>query len=504
MEYQKIKSYLRNNLQSPSLNFDWTQEDNDNFFSFVRKNASPDFLTKKENLLKVREAFAFYFQPVGYIIFKINSTQVRIKVFPYNTEAKKSKNVAEIVNIIDNNKNSIIKDYHDRDDQIYIKGDLRDLICDYTKTITDEKVNSKELVRFSVRKAFELKDEDLIMLKHDCIFVKLCDISKRRNPVDEEQGGIANRFNGISEEEMVVFNKEHFSSKTNRVTHDFFIQTAKLFIEKYFFEKSITNQDYEKKVFRYIQLIITDQLMNMFDNCEIFFKGFAGYIFRIHFEEVFKNISELMLAEMVNANEYVVDFLKYYSLNVIVVDGKKYQVPSIETDGGLKWNVATMLSIARVYTKANSRIIEMQDTIEKKDFQMIEMCIDGLTPVEYNNDIEKEKKELVEMLLENDRKLEKEQDSLRFIKDENEKNEIKETISAIKRQNKILKDEKKLLQNRFIKRIEVNKFIALDKELNMIERALHKEEKILEQNKDSFESMRKALTKALISKKHII
>ena len=499
MKNEDIKFYLKSNLKSPSLEFDWTDEDNEKFFIFIKERYSAKFLHDKENLLVIREAFSSYFERIGYILFKIKNNQIRLKVFPYSVEVEKSRNVDKIINILDENKDSIISAYKGKDDQIYLDNELRDKIFTYTQTIENEHVNSKELVRFSVRKGLELKDEDLIILKKDCIFVKLCDITKKLSII--KKNSTDRRFNGIAEEEMIDFCKEHFRNKENK---NFFFITAKLFVEKYFLEKNINNHDYEKNVFQLIQFTMAEQLMNKFDHCEEFFKGFAGYIFRRNFEEVFEYIAELILHEVSISNSHVIDFLKYYSLNIIVIDGKRYEIPSLETEGDLKWNVISMLSIVKIYLKARVAVKKTQHIIDKKNAEAMDLWVDGLSPVEYNDKNTDEKNKIITILIGYERSMDNHYDSLTLAKDENTKKELEKDINLIKKLMQEMREEKKELLNKAVKRKDINKFIELEKNIASMIRGLEKENRILTQNKDSFESIKNSLIKALISKKRLV
>ncbi|MBN2782045.1 MAG: hypothetical protein JXQ66_02265 [Campylobacterales bacterium] len=220
------------------------------------------------------------------------------------------------------------------------------------------------------------------MLKDESIFVKLCDMTKKL--LDENNQPLDRRFNSIDEQEMIDFNQEHFKNKENK---NFFYITAKLFVEKYFLEKNINNLEYEKKVFSLIQLTIMEQLMDRFDHCEEFFKGFAGYIFRRNFISVFEYIAELLLYEVSILNTSVIDFLKYYSLNIVVMNGQRYITPNIETNGGLRWNVSSMLSIVKLYFKAQGTIKHTQKHINDIEFKLMQLHINGLTPIEFNKKI---------------------------------------------------------------------------------------------------------------------
>ena len=499
MKFDDIKFYLRSNLKRPSLDFNWTDEDNTKFFNFIEEKSPAKFLHEKKNLLVVREAFASYFEEIGYILFKINTKQIRLKVFPYSVEVEHSRNVDKIINILEDNQDSILTDYKGKEDQLYLDNALKDKIFEYVKTIENEKVNTKELVRFSVRKGLELNDEDLIILKEECIFIKLCDItknlSKTKTSTDDR------RFNGIDEEEMIDFNKEHFSNEENK---NFFFITAKLFMEKYFLEKNINNHEYEKKVFPLIQLIITEQLMNKFDHCEDFFKGFAGYIFRRNFEKVFEYLTELVLNEISISNEYMIDFLKYYSSSIIVIDGKKYQTPSLETEGGLKWNVVSMLSIVKIYLKTKIAIQNTQQDLDKVNTETTSLLVNGLSPVEYNKKNTEDVNNVISTLNNHERTIDSCNDSLKLSKNENEKKELNKQIENTKKQMQETREEKQKLLNKSVNRKDINKFIELKKDASSLMRVLEKDNKMLNQNQDSFDSIKGALVKALISKKQLV
>jgi len=501
MTSSKLNFYLKENLDSPSIDFTWTEENNKKFFAFISENTDADYLKETKNLLKIKEAFQKYFEPVGYILFQIKDYKIRLKVFAYTLEPKDSLNVGAIVNIIDGHEHLIVDDYNGRDDQIFIKDELRQKIFDFVDTIKDEKVNKKELVKYAVRESFELKNSDIVMVKTDSIFIKMCDIVQKYNVVDAEKNIVERRFNGIDEEELHSFNKEHFSSKEDK---KFFHLVGKLFVDRYLLEKNINNLEYEKNVFGYLQSIITEQLINTFDNCEEFFKGLSGYIFRIHFEEVFKNIAELILDELVISNKYIIDFLKYYSLDVIVIGGVKYKVPILEAENGLKWNVVSMLSIVKLYIKTKSTSKLLNKAIDKKEEEIISLYQDGLSPAEYNN-------KLIELTNTNGKKvvtceykLDVCYDSLKLSKDDDEKNKLKKEISSIKKDLQNLKVEKGELSNKSISRSDINKAIAIEKEIDQMRKLLKREERVLAQNDTSFQSIKMALVKALISKKQRI
>ncbi|EDZ61597.1 hypothetical protein SMGD1_2312 [Sulfurimonas gotlandica GD1] len=384
---------------------------------------------------------------------------------------------------------------------IIITSRLRDGIYELVKKIKDEITNEKELIRLAIRKALELKDSDIIVIKQDHIFIKIFNEAKRYKVSSSDANTIAGRFNGIDEVELDEFYNEYFTKEESKI---FFNSIVKQFVEISFIEEKIDNNIYEKNVFGYIQELIMEQLVNEFDYCEEFLKGFSGYVFRIHFNEVFESIAEFMLNEISMSNEYMVEFLKYYSLNVVIINGEKYQVPSLETDDGLKWNVISMLSIAKVFTRTRTSVNKLQKEIYVVDEQILKLFINELSPVEYNNLYIKEKQKLADQLRNEGRILENLLDSVHRVKNENIKDGMRRDIERTKQDILVTKQNIAKLASKEIKRSVIDKYLKLEREMDSMIRELKAQEKILAQNKNSFLSIKKALVKALISKKQRI
>ena len=124
---------------------------------------------------------------------------------------------------------------------------------------------------------------------------------------------------------------------------------AQDFVQTYLIRKKILNEEYEKYVFSYIHTTTFENLTKIYDNNDAFFMGFAGYIFRIHFKEVFQYVSELILDQIAISNKHLIEFLNYYSQDILLIQNIKYKIPHIEADNGLRWTVPSMLSIVKIY-----------------------------------------------------------------------------------------------------------------------------------------------------------
>lgn len=502
MLISKLKTYLKTTLDAPSIDFKWSDEDNEKFFLYLNELITLESISDNDIQKTIKQAFKEYFEPVGYILFKMSQTQLRIKIFPYKIEPKDSANLDAIIDIIVENEDSIEYNYNNKEDLICLQKDLTLKLVHFVNKIDNEEINKKELLKYAVREAFELNENDIVIIKNNQIFIKLLDSSSVREVKEEEKNTIAGRYNGIEEDELVSFYNDFFLKEINV---DFFQIVAEQFVDIYMLDKKIDNSAYEKYVFSIIQSIITEHLTSSFDhNNNSFFKGFSGYIFRIHFKEVFGHIANLVLSEMISSNNYIIDFLKYYSLNIVVVDGQKYKVPEIEAENGLKWNVVSMISVVKVYIKTK---ISLEDIKDKK-YQLIEalnsLLIDTLSPMEYNNNINKEIEKISQSLVHTTSKLNIYVDSLNSLKNDADKAVLRGNVEQVKKEIQILKNEKTKLLSKLVKKEILNKYNDTKREIDSLIRQEKRDEKTLEQNKESYTSIKNSLVKALSSKKVLL
>lgn len=499
---QEIKFYLKTHVGKPTIDFRLSDEESDRLFAYLNENSETVDLQDTQSQLIIKQAFKEYLEPVGYILFKIINNRIRLKVFAYKIEPKDSVNLPSVLEILKNNQDIIEYDYKGNKNQISLPKKLKDKIYRYINKIDNEEINKKELARFAVNEFFKLHDHDIVIIRDEHIFVKKLDEKYKRKVAEDEKETIANRYNGINEEDFRVLYDDFFLEVESK---NFFYYSAKMFVQTYLLEKKIDNHMYEKKVFALIQSIILEQLKDAYeDEDEDFFLGFSGYIFRKHFEEVFGHIANLILEEIAISNQYMMEFLKYYSLNVIVVDGRKYKVPELETEDGLKWNVISMLSIVKIYIKMKTSVEALKKEKEDINKKIKSLYIGDKSPSDYQNEVNKEKERLTEKINENGKKLERYLDSLNLIKDTTKKNRLQVDIYNIKDEIKKYRDEKKKVTATAVGRTVITEYNSSRKNLDNITRQLRREEKILEQNKASYVSIKNTLAKALVSKKMLV
>ena len=499
---QEIKFYLKAHVGKPSIDFRLSDEENDKLFAYLNENCETVDLDDPQNQLIIKQAFKEYLEPVGYILFKIINNKIRLKVFPYKIEPKDSVNLPSLLEILKNNQDLIEYDYKGNKNQISLPKKLKDKIYNFINKINNEEINKKELARFAVNEFLQLKDHDIVIIRDEHIFVKKLDDKYKRKVAENEKETIANRYNGIKEEDFKVLYDDYFLEEESK---NFFYYSAKMFVQTYLIEKKIDNQTYEKKVFALIQSIILEQLKEAFeDEDEDFFLGFSGYVFRKHFEEVFGHIANLILEEIAISNQYMMEFLKYYSLNIIVIDGRKYKVPELETEDGLKWNVISMLSIVKIYIKIKTSVEALKKEKEDINKKIRSLYIGDKSPLEYQNVVNAEKERLTQKINEHGKKLERYLDSLDMIKDTTKKTRLQVEIYNIKDEIKKYREEKKRVTATAVGKTVISEYNNLRKDLDNITRQLHREEKIREQNKAAYVSIKDALSKALVSKKVLV
>ncbi len=407
--------------------------------------------------------------------------------------------IAVIVNIIKQHPEFMIKNYNGRENQTLLKNELREKIFILVDTL-EETFNKKEVIKSGIRGALGLKESDIILIKSDSIFIKLFEIPTQDKNIHKKDV-VHERYNGIDQSELLPFYQENFTASKKK---EFFKQTAKIFLDKYFLTGRIDNYDYEQNVLVYLQSIITQQLLEEFDSNKEFFKGFAGFIFRLHLKEVFNNIAELMLMEVVTSNSYVVNFLKYYSLDVVVADGIRYKVPNLLNDNGLKWNVTSMFSIVKLYIKAREINEELNVEKTKKEIEIKKLYLDDISPLEHNRRLNIEKERLSGAHIEIHNKLDKTYLLFRELKEGQEKETLRREIVLLKKEMQTISDDRKIVLDKFIDVSITNTYSILQKDVDFSFRLIQKHERIMTQKEDDFQALKNALIKALISKKQPI
>ena len=303
-----------------------------------------------------------------------------------------------------------------------------------------------------------------------------------------------------------IKNLELFYTKkfSNEEIEDLCFEIAQTVLEKYFLSGTFTNAVYEKEIFKVVKNLIIMDLNNSFNNDLEFHLLLSVYIFKKNFKIIFQYLSELIMEEVAFSNTIIIDFLKYYSLQTLVVDNKKYDVPNIQEDDGPIWNVTSMLSILKTYVKTQKQVDIIEDDIKIVRHKIQSYYIDNISPVEHNQMVEKKYLDLEDQISQNASDINIIHDSLRILKDSEEIEAANYELEVAQKQRIELRDEKAELIKIKVKQYKMFEYEALIKQQEKLLREIKPKHKIIEQNQSSYLSIKRALTKALISKKQAI
>lgn len=364
MIYQDVKRYLKNTFNKPHIDFEWTTLENIKFFAFLEVRYTTAELSKETS--EIKEAFKDFFEPVAKIIFRYKEESgIKVKVFPYRVKPEDSKHLKNIIKIIHNNRKSIEYPYHGQNDQIAILGKIRREVNREVYD-SDESVNTKELIKYAIRVALDLKERDIVTQLKRKYIVKIFSKNKvleKESTIEvsapKQRDGIQNRFNGYSPQEIEETYKEVFVK--GNVTVDYFLKSTlkKVFLEKLNFNV-ISNPFYEKKALGIIHNEISQELTHYLSLEKDFITGVAGYLMRKHFQDIHEIMAVKLIECIYDKDENAKNFLLHYSGKIILIDEKKYQIPSLETEDGQKWNSGSLIGICNLWmnTKRKREVYE--------------------------------------------------------------------------------------------------------------------------------------------------
>ena len=411
------------------------------------------------------------------------------------------ENYDDIIDIFYDNENFIEKNYQSKEDQILIHSELIIKLVTYLKKPIYNTINKTKLVKELIKDVLELGDNDLIIIKKDFVFIKLYDDKTRENIVAHEVETVENRYNGINQFELESFYNEQFKEVNIDI---FFFNISNLFFQKYFIDTKITNEMYERDIFKIIQKLIIEDLASKFDCSIEFYKGFSGYIFRKHFRLLFNFLAQKLLKEVAYSNDTVINFLKYYTLNIIVLKSVKYRVPEFTAQNNVKWHIVSIISIAKVYVKVQEYINQKDTSIKKLEDKIQLLYIDNISPIKYNEKNLEKFKKLNTLIEKNSLKIDNVHDSLHLCKNNDEELQLEQELEKLQDERSILRDKKSDLKSQKIKQTIIDKYNDFLNQIDSLKKECNTKQRILDQNKESYDSITNALINALTSKKKVI
>ncbi len=356
MIYQDTKRFLKNHLKSPKFDYEWGVKDNLLFLKYLAGRYSSHDLDLAP--AEVREAVRDFFEPLCKVIVNFSQDKgVTYKCFEYRVEPQDSKHLEKIIQIIQSNYKFIEYPYQGKNDLICLTGKIRRLI-NMEIYDSNESINKKKLIKYAITKALNLDTRDVVFYLKRKYLVKIFDknlylASHKNVEPPKQRDESVEKFNGFDENEL----QSHYQLLFDDIDLDEFLNMviSELFIQKINFAK-IDTYFFEKYALRAIRDILASELTHYTDANREYLIGFAGYIFRKNFQQVYLKIASVVLEEIANDNKEALEFLKHYAGEIILLDGVKYKMPSLEKEDGTKWNVQSAIAISNMWIKTKQKI----------------------------------------------------------------------------------------------------------------------------------------------------
>lgn len=366
MIYQYSKRYLKDKYKEPTGKFQWKNLDNLNFLSHIQLRYSDEQLEKE--IKEVKEAFKDFFDSVGTVLFRYTQEYgVRFKIFPYRVTPEKSEHLQDIIKIIKSNKKYIQISYDGEENQIAILGKIRRDI-DVLMFDSEESVHKKELTKYAIKKALHLDEKDIIVELKRIYIVKVFDENTQEEEIEEplESKEVQKTHNGYSKENIEKSYKEIFK----KADIDEFLHNAlfKSFQTKLDFS-NISHDYYEKKSLKIIHSQITKDL-SFYSALEAdYLSGLSSYILRKHIYTIHEIMAMKLFQEMYIKNQNATDFILKFNGTIILHEGVKYKLPTLQDSHSKPLSSAIVTSTAFLYINIKNKIEELQEllkTLEKK------------------------------------------------------------------------------------------------------------------------------------------
>lgn len=147
MLLSKFKLHLKTIVGEPTIQFVWSDIHNEKLFSYLSEHLNNASIETLEIQSAIKETLREHFELLGSVLFKISPSQLRVKLFPYKIEPKNSINLDAIINIIEENSELIEYDNNEKKDLILLTKDLTFKLTHFINHITNEDINTKELLR---------------------------------------------------------------------------------------------------------------------------------------------------------------------------------------------------------------------------------------------------------------------------------------------------------------------------------------------------------------------
>ena len=137
--------------------------------------------------------------------------------------------------------------------------------------------------------------------------------------------------------------------------------------------RTIDNKFYEANSLKIIHKLIAQELTNYIELEDDYLFGISGYLMRKYFYQ----IHELMAIELIECiyekNNNATSFLLFYNGKTVLINHKKYVIPSLESEDGRQWNNSSLIGICNLWMNTKKRKELYEDKLVDTDMKLEEI-----------------------------------------------------------------------------------------------------------------------------------
>lgn len=481
---------------------------NNNFLCFLKKYFRDSFIDS--NIITIQKFIVAHFYNIAEVKFEYDLENGRLfTLLPCDIKPKYESLLKPVINILNDNQNLIQYPYLDRNDQIAITDDLTKMI-DLQISEYLEIEERKKLIRSATRRALDLNEKDIILFLKDKIVIKIFKKIDNLNPQvshPKKRDVSEYRYKGYNYEELEHYYNEFFSDfKIEK-----FLEELNIFLLKNEFDFGVINNTYfEKYSLSLINSVICKKLEDTIEEHNDFITGFAGFIFRRHFSDIFEKICKGLIEKILSNDENAKSFFGYYNGETVVLEGKRYLLPSIVSENGEKWNTSSAIVSSNVWVNADKTIKIAQSkfdfAVEKLE-KLIKMHTKALekyeTLIKKRDAVDEEIVILKEKLNQDMQSLKLEGEDSQ--KSENLKTKIKKDSALEEKLKQMMISFAPLIQEAYQKVQEQEKECKKQKEIvDSLQKELEAINANLSKTIEKYNHFLKSLVKAVTTKKQLL
>ncbi len=289
---------------------------------------------------EIRQAFADYLKEIGrcVVLFRGRTTiGVRLNA-PHRISAD-APAFKTVVGLLKEQENTIFS-ASGREDLLVVDEPLLKQLSEALKA-HPEAIDRRDALRRATRKAFSLKPNDAVVFLGGRLYVRLFVTQGAFG------GHVERRFGGLPPEELEQLKQDLFKESVDSVLISLIDELSRSGLDF----NQIDNDYYELNALRLIQGSISRYLRQKLDHEKEVIDAFSAYLLRENFMLVHRVLAEALLEAVMQNAEKAESFLKYYTGEVAMFEGQKYQLPEIVDKQGMRWNFSVIKAITTQYAR---------------------------------------------------------------------------------------------------------------------------------------------------------